>query len=183
MHNREERVGGPSKHKLQQAAGQVSSFEAPVPVELGPLEKDPTEVMSMIASQKRAEIVGSLLAAYTKMTGLDPTEVELVQRQRENGSIGYRFRPREELPVVWVICLSTASSEGVLSTSPVRTLPGTILEEAVEEYINAIEPTVKEQTGEFFSSLFAVQVPFAGFPEDLQRGESDGEEIGTTGSE
>lgn len=133
-----------------------------------PISKDPTEVLAKRVGQQRDSMIGSLLGAYLSMTSYDPTEVELVQSVKEDGSIGFRFKPRslESPDMLWALCARhTVQDKEMFGIVQVFS-PG-VSEQAARAAASSIEAQLREQQPEGDISVQAMQTRYVGFVEDL----------------
>ena len=135
-----------------------------------PEMQNPLNVLLARTKQQRASMIGALTGAYLTMTDLDPGDVEFVQSPKEDGSIGFRFRPKEPQDHLWVIKAQDCSTG---EEKLVRIMSNGCTEEAAKAYAAQCEAAMYEHAktqegGERHDfSCEAIAVPLAGFAEDL----------------
>lgn len=127
---------------------------------------DPIQFLVHRTKQQRIAMVGQLMGAYLEMTNLPPGEVELVQTEREDGSISFRFKAIEPPAYLWVISKTQADN---LEDMPYifKILAPHTRYEAVEAICVELNNTDEEY------DYHMAKVPFGGFPDDLYQAQNE----------
>lgn len=128
---------------------------------------NPMELLVKRAKQERASMIGALAGAYLTMTGLDPGEVEFVQAPKVDGSIGFRFRPREPQDKLWTIWAEHRDDDGTVSFEPLCFMPPGTSEQAAHAF--AAELYSQTAWARHPAALAVKECPLKGFIEDLGR--------------
>lgn len=119
------------------------------------LEKDPIEIIAKTVKQQRDSMIGSLCGAYLTMTNADPSDVELIQQEKPDGSVSFRFKSREPIDYLWVI----GDDEG-----PICICAPHLSEEAARAKREEFK-ALPENSG---MDIWIAKVPFHGFVEDIK---------------
>ena len=135
--------------------------------EMKNMPKDPIAILTSRTRQEQGSMISALMGAYLRMSEHDPCEVEMVMRETEDGSIGFRFRPRDlEQPAqLWAILACHEEEDGKQSFGVVRILAPGVSEEAAHAVARSIQDQIFESGKK--AVVYAERVFFAGFPEDL----------------
>lgn len=144
--------GKPMSQRLESDLGPIAPH---VPKTL---QKSPMELLATKAGQERASMIGMLAGSYLTATNLDPLDVELVQAEKEDGSLGFRFRPREPQDHLWVI---------VAGSTPTQILAHGTSPEAASQIAWEERDRLRKETENPDLVVEAVRVPLRGFGEDI----------------
>jgi len=149
---------------ISNAAGKAVSMQASVGDIAGALPPigDPLAVVAARAANERASMLGALTGAYLTMTGLLPTEAELVQSTKESGDLSFRFRPIAE-PTMLYVLLHRSTGGDVINCKVLP--PGTSREAAAmqaqqaNDTLSLVHPT---------QTVAVFEAGYEGFTEDLK---------------